>query len=274
MRPAPFSFARPRRLDDALVALAEGAAPLAGGQSLLQAMRLRQDEPAAVVDITRIAELDRNVTVGRDSIRIGALVTHRDVAEHREVRERAPWLSEAAETLGDVQVRNRGTTLGNLCWADPRANMAVALAASNARVLAAHPDRGTFEIAVDDFFSGFRQNTLEGALATSIEIPVAADDRGTYIEFSRQQQDLALVNVCAVASSSGLRIAAGGIHAKPVRLTAIEKDPTDQTSFDSAFGAEGLTPVVDHYGSADYKLELARTLVQRALQKIGVSNSD
>lgn len=282
MRPGPFAYSRPATLHEALRALAAGAVPLAGGQSLLQAMRLRQTEPAAIVDLAGVAELSDAVTVTADRITIGARVTHRALAEHPTLTAELPWLVEAALALGDVQVRNLGTVLGNVCWADPRANMAVALLASDAVVTAVAPGApaAVERIAIADFFTGFRTHALAGRLATTIELPRGGRGRGCYLEFSRQRQDLALVNVCVVTSDQGMRVAVGGIDPRPMRLPTVEAALArgDAAALRNllaiSLAPAQHQPIADQHGSAAFKLGLAATLVRRAVERCGVPGHD
>lgn len=270
MRPAPLEYLRPASLAAALPALAAGATPLAGGQSLLPALRLRELAPASLLDLRDIAELDARIDVDADRIRIGALATHRDVLEHAGLGAAMPWLHEAARALGDVQVRNVGTVAGNVCWADPRANFAVALLASDAVVVAVGAD-GESRLPISRFFTGFRLQTLGPRLATAIEIERHPDTRGTYREFSRQRQDLALVNITVVKRPDCVRIAVGGIDPTPVRLADVEEVAVrgGPNALAAALESE-LTPLrhqplVDQHGTAAFKLELAATLIRRAL---------
>lgn len=280
MRPAAFTYTRPANLADALRALAAGAVPLAGGQSLLPAMRLRAAMPQAVVDLAGVAELSDQVVVTEQLITIGARVTHCALLEQPLIASELPWLHEAAQALGDVQVRNLGTVLGNVCWADPRANMPVALLACDAVVTAVAPSHGqpgqpgelVDRIALKDFFTGFRAHALNGRLATSIEFKRLVGARGHYLEFSRQRQDLALVNVCVVRAAGHARVAVGGIDPMPVRLPEVEAAIVDGDAADIVQALhENLVrgrhaPIVDHHGSDEYKLGLAVTLVKRALE--------
>jgi len=276
MRPAPFEYSRPASLRAALTAIANGAVPLAGGQSLLQAMRLRGAEPAELVDINAIAELSREIRFEPTSISIGALTTHAALLDQAQVASEMPWLTAAARALGDVQVRNLGTVLGNVCWADPRANMLVALLASDAVVRVRRPDDDAERrIPLGDFVTGFRQTALGPALAVGLEVP-RRPAHGVYLEFSRQRQDLALVNVCVVRAPGHARVVIGGVHQQPVRLTALEdllaRQPLPEAPGDGAlaglFDGLALDPVHDAYGTPAYKQQLARVLVGRALREI------
>ncbi|MGE0484473.1 MAG: xanthine dehydrogenase family protein subunit M [Gammaproteobacteria bacterium] len=260
MRPAAFELHRPASLEAALGHVAAGAVPLAGGQSLLPAMRLRDATPTALVDLSTIAELDDAIVIADGWLRLGAHVTHRQVAEHTAIGSAMPWIAAAAQQLGDVQVRNLGTTLGNLCWADPRANMAVALLASDAAVIVAAPGGQRTRLPLGEFFTGFRRHALGERIAMAIELPWATDARGVYLEFSRQPQDLALVNVCAVRRGVALSVAVGGIDPVPVRLDAVERD--GPAALDAALRAADHAPVVDQHGDAAYKLHLARVLAE------------
>ncbi len=269
-----FDYQRPGSRDAAIAAAQGEARFLAGGQSLVQAMRLRTATPQAVVDLAGVAELSEQVVVTDQLITIGARVTHGALLKHPLIASELPWLCEAAQALGDVQVRNLGTVLGNVCWADPRANMPVALLACDAVVTAVAPSHGELvdRIALSDFFTGFRAHALNGRLATSIEIKRHTGARGHYLEFSRQRQDLALVNVCVVRGAGHARVAVGGIDPMPVRLPEVEAAIVDGDAADVVHALhENLVrgrhaPVADHHGSDEYKLGLAVTLVKRALQ--------
>ena len=275
MRPAAFSYLSPRNLTDAITALNEGAVPLAGGQSLLQSMRMRELEPQAIFELSGVDGLSDAIVVDEAEIRIGALTTHCALLENELLGEEMPWLSEAANLLGDVQVRNRGTVLGNLCWADPRANMAVALLASDASVMAIDNAGELMKIPLDHFFTGFRTNCLNLQLATEIQIPRHTAARGAYLEFSRQRNDLALVNAAVVASATTIRIAVGGIDPTPVLMTTPGAETISVASIRHTLSPDSREPVADHFGDAGFKLHVAQTLVDRLLRKLGVDiNAD
>lgn len=279
MRPSPFRYCRPVTLADALIAMQAGAVPLAGGQSLIQALRLREAEPSAIVDLNAIAEFTTAIVSSSDGVRIGALTTHAQLAEQPLVREEFPWLAEAATALGDVQVRSRGTVLGNVCWGDPRANMAVALLAADAVVHCADPHEPAkpHSIPLNEFFTGFRRTALGSRLAIALSLPRSSPRRrGAYLEFSRQRQDLALCNVCVVvgpAAERYARVVVGGIYDRPVRLLEVEEllaahGPQAQrleASIASAFSQMTLTPYKDQFASVEYKQQLAKVLFRRAL---------
>ncbi len=277
VRPGPFSYSRPETLEQALQAVKSGAVPLAGGQSLLQALRLRSAEPEAIVDLNSVEDLNAEICCTAQTVTIGALTTHRQLIEHAVISDEFPWLATAAQALGDVQVRNRGTVLGNVCWADPRANMAVALLASDA-VITATSDTSASEqdrIPITDFFRGFRQNVLGPRVAVSIELTRTPNAIGSYIEFSRQRQDLALCNVCVVNRDTGTAVAIGGIDQRPLRLSQLEPVLRDQGLSNKLLTARikdtiaetQLDPVDDQFGTPAYKQHIAVILIERAIEK-------
>ena len=274
MRPAPFDLLQPQTLEEALQALAAGATPLAGGQSLLQSMRLGLSRPDKVVDVLCLDTLGAQIERHGTLIEVGAKVTHQQLADNDLLAQYCPWLCVAAKSIGDVQVRNLGTTLGNVCWADPRANMAIAMLASGAQLKvfrnAANP--ATESLSLDDVFVGFRQTALDGRLAHSLQVPVDSGAEGCYLEFSRQPQDLAVVSVCVVKGDHGVRIALGGVAPTPLRNRQLEEMAVSLGDVSDI--AEILhqdtrcIPPADSFGSRDYKLHVAAELTLRALQSL------
>jgi CO/xanthine dehydrogenase FAD-binding subunit len=167
-----------------------------------------------------------------------------------------------------------------VCWADPRANLPVALLACDAVVRVRRPaDPVERHIPLDDFFTGFRLTALDGGLALGLEVPRRAA-RGVYLEFARQRQDLALVNVCVVRAADHARVVVGGVHSRPLRLAALEARLSDMPStatpgddeLAAAFAGLALEPPRDPYGAPEYKLGLARTLLGRALRTLAGSD--
>ncbi len=278
MRPNAFSYSRPATVAQILAVMQLGAVPLAGGQSLLPAMRLRQAAPPGLVDLAAATDLSAIIDFTPATVTFGARVTHAQCTVDSRLQAEFPWLAQAANALGDVQIRNRGTVVGNVCWADPRANFAVAMLASGARVHCRSPSAPNEAqvFAIDDFFTGFRQHVASGQLITQLEIPRVKGRRGSYREFSRQRQDLALVNVCVVLGANYARVVVGGIHRTPLRIPALEAalstgipDTVELTSqIARALDALALHPVEDPYGSPSFKLALAKVELRRVLETL------
>ena len=276
MRPSSFNYARPTTLAAALQETARGAVPLAGGQSLIAAMRQRETSPAALVDLQHVEELAADLQWREHSLVIGARVTHATLLCDERVAGAFPWLTQAARALGDVQVRQRGTTVGNVCWADPRANMAVALSASDAIVVLQSPGQsGPERIAIADFITGFRETAAGAGIVLAIEVP-RDGAVGVYQEFSRQRQDLALVNVCVVRREDSARVVVGGLAQRPLRLAQAEtllgarplSAGLNASEFDSLFDGLLLDPPPDIHAPPHYRQQLARVLLARALKTL------
>jgi len=278
MRPAPFSLSRPDSLDAAVAAIAAGGTPLAGGQSLLQAMKLRQAAPKQLVDLARLPGLDRIEPLPDGGLRFGALVRHRQVLRDPAIAERLPWLKEAAQSLGDVQVRNRGTLVGNCCWGDSRANLLLALIVSDAAIDVIGP-QGSRQLALQGLVDGFRHTVLSGELATAVVVPPQPPGtRGAYLELTRQRQDLALVNLAVVLNGNPVesaRIAAGGLAETPLRLTRVEAaligrhlQEESIAAASAALSAERFDPPPDQHAPAAYRIEMTGILLARALRRL------
>lgn len=248
-RPAPFTYHRASSVDEAVRLLGEldDARALAGGHSLLPAMKLRLSTPAALVDLGGIPGLDAIEEDG-DGVRIGALARHADVASSELVRRVCPALSEAAGLIGDRQVRNRGTIGGSLAHADPGADYPTVVTALGATLVTVGRD-GEREIAAGDFFTGVFATALRpGELVTAVRVPAAAGS--AYVKHPHPASGYAVVGAAAVASNGASRVVVGG--AAPV--------PT-------ALGALGENVIGDTYASADYRRHLADVLGKRALAR-------
>lgn len=278
MRTAPFSYTRPDSVAEAVASVAAGGVPLAGGQALLQTMKLRKAAPAELVDLNRLDELRGVEQTPDGGLRIGALVRHADALRTAQLQQQLPWLMTAIGLIGDVQVRNRATIAGNVCWADPRANAAVALLACGASGVVAD---GTAPAGVPltALFTGFRQTALDHRLLVALQVPpVPVGARGGYLELSRQRYGLALVSVAAVVSGDPVRhaaIAIGGLAPTPVRVPEVEAAllgrTLDDTSIDDAVAAlpaAALDPVPDLHAPVAYRIRMGQVLVRRLLRQL------
>jgi carbon-monoxide dehydrogenase medium subunit len=277
--PAPFAYARPTTVDEALQAVASGGEDvkiLAGGQSLIPVMRLRLAAPETVVDLTRVGEL-RGVRDDGDAIVIGAMTTHSDVLADPLVRQHAPLVAEATETVADRQVRHRGTFGGALAHADPAGDLpAVALALDAEFVLAGPNGRRTVPAA--DFFVDYLTTALEeGELLVEVRIPKLEGTWGMHYEkFNRVAQAWSIVAVAAVVRRDGDRIAEARIGLTnmgptPLRATATEQalagaEATPEAiAAAAAHAAEGTSPSSDLNAQADYRQHLVQVLTRRAV---------
>jgi aerobic carbon-monoxide dehydrogenase medium subunit len=277
--PAPFQYARPTTVDEALQAIAAGGEDvkiLAGGQSLIPVMRLRLAAPSTVVDLTRVTEL-RGVRDEGDAIVIGAMTTHSDVLSDPLIAEFAPLIAEATETVADRQVRHRGTFGGALAHADPAGDLpAVALALDAEFVVAGANGRRT--VPARDFFVDYLTTALEeGELLVEIRIPKLSGSWGMHYEkFNRVAQAWSIVAVAAaVRRENGhiaeARIGLTNMGPTPLRATAAEQALAGASATPEAIAeaagraAEGTSPSSDLNAQADYREHLAQVLTRRAV---------
>jgi carbon-monoxide dehydrogenase medium subunit len=267
MIPAAFDYARAESVDEAIQLLGanEDAKVLAGGHSLLPLMKLRFAQPSMLVDIGRLRDLS-SIREDGDHVAIGALTRHHDVANSDALHELCPIVSYTAGTIGDPQVRHMGTIGGSAAHADPASDIPTVLVALEADLVAQGPS-GTRTIGARDFFAGLFTSALApDEILTEIRVPKTTAG-WSYLKFHRRSQDWALVGVAAVRMNGGAHVALTNMGDTPIRATAVEEalsggaDPTSA----SASADQGTAPPSDVFGSAEYRKELSKVLVKRAL---------
>ena len=282
MLPASFGYVAARSVEEALRLMAEHGEDgklLAGGHSLIPAMKLRLTSPRTLIDLGTVPGL-RGIRVEENNLVIGALTVHTDVASSDLVRKRLPGLADAASVIGDLQVRNRGTIGGSVAHADPAADLPVVLTALNASFVV-QSEKGSRVIAVDDFFTDFF-TTAMGAneILTEIRIPIPPADSGTgYVKLPHPASGYVVVSAGALVArlASGActaaRVALGGLGSGPVRAVATEmelqgKPLTPQViAAAAAKAAEETDPDDDTYASAAYKKHVATVYARQAIER-------
>jgi len=244
------------------VALLErtGGRPLAGGQSLVAAMKLRLADNGTVVDLGGIAEL-RGIRREGQTLIIGAMTRHVDVAESPVVQAAIPGLAKLAAGIGDRQVRNMGTIGGSLANNDPAACYPSAVLGLGASV---HTTRRV--IAAEDFFVNVYQTALEdGELITEIRFPIPA--ASAYVKFEQPASQFALVGVYVAKTAAGVRVAVTGAKAAVYRCTPIEQALS--ASFTAAAARQVTLPSddlsSDLHASAEYRAHLIPVMAARAV---------
>jgi carbon-monoxide dehydrogenase medium subunit len=276
-RPAEFTYHRASSVDEAVELLSEleDSRPLAGGHSLLPAMKLRFSIPSALVDIGRIAELG-GIEAENGGVRIGATATHAQVASSELVRSGCRALAEAASIIGDRQVRNRGTIGGSLAHNDPGADEPTVVTALGATITVAGGN-GRRRIAAGEFFTGLFSTALDpGELLVSVHVPAAAAGTGSaYVKHKHPASGYAVVGVAAVVSLDGgsctaAKLVVGGVTGAPVDVPVGSLVGGSGSSGEIAATA-GAVPgalsgvIGDTYASAEYRTHLATVLARRAL---------
>jgi carbon-monoxide dehydrogenase medium subunit len=277
-----FEYYRARSLADAhdLMARHPGAKLIAGGHSLLPLMKLRLAVPPALVDIGRLTEL-RGIARQGDTVRIGALTTHQELAASADLRKLVPALAEAAGKVGDPAVRNRGTIGGNVAHADPASDLPIVLVALGARMVAAGP-QGERRIGAEDFFTGIMTTGLrEDEILLAIEAPASPRGQGSaYEKFSHPASRYAVVGAAALVTvqdgtCSAARIAVGGLLPSARRVPSVERalagkalTPDSIAAAAAAVSADlGADVAGDLFASADYRAAMAPIYVRRAVAR-------
>lgn len=272
MIPAPFEYRRVDTVDEAIQALSDGpdAKLLAGGHSLLPLMKLRLARPSLLVDISRLQDL-KYVKEDGDRVAIGALTRHHDVANSEVLQELCPIVSYAAGEIGDPQVRHVGTIGGSVAHADPASDMPSVLLALDAEMVIRGAGGASRTVPASGFFKGlFEPDLATDEVLTEIRVPKTAGRGWSYLKFHRRAQDWALVGVAALAQNgAGPSVALTNMADRPVRATGVEEalaggaDPAAA----SERAAEGTSPPTDAFASAEYRGELVKVLVRRAIEE-------
>jgi carbon-monoxide dehydrogenase medium subunit len=274
-----FDYYRPTTLNEAVELLKSksGAKVVAGGHSLIPAMKLRAASPAALVDISRIGGLS-GISKDGGNLKIGALATHTAVASSELVKAECGLLAETAAHIGDQQVRNKGTIGGSLAHADPAADYPTAIVALGGTMTALGP-KGAREIAAENFFTGLLTTALAAdEVLTSVSVPAYGKTAGAcYLKHRHPASSYAVAGVAAMVMMSGgkctgARLAVGGVTGNPVRVSAAEEALMGSACDEAACAAAAAKvaaalkdPLSDHYASGEYRVHLATVLAKRAL---------
>lgn len=268
MIPVSFDYELAESVEHAVDLLSrEDAKLLAGGHSLIPAMRLRIARPALLVDIGRLEELGA-VREDGDAVVIGALARLHDVAHDSLLRARCGVIAHAASLVGDPQVRHRGTIGGTVAHGDPASDLPAVLLALDADFVVRGPE-GERTVPASEFFRGVFATALGPQdVLTGVRVPHAS---GTYVKFNRRAQDWATVGVAVARVNGDVRVGLTSMGPTPLRAQGVEEALA--SGADAAAAAEradeGTSPVDDLAGSADYRRHLARVLVRRALEEAG-----
>ena len=277
MIPSNFDYVKAGSVDEAIGLLQNTDAKLlAGGHSLLPAMKLRLSSPAKLIDISQIADL-RFITDKGDHLSVGPATTHYDLESSELVQSKIPMLSEAAGSIGDLQVRNKGTIGGSIAHADPAADWPASLLATEAEIVVKGAN-GERSIAATDFFTGLFTTALqEDEIITEIKIPIPPANSGTsYQKFMQPASRFAIVGCAAVVTKNNgncerVRVAFSGLGNNAFRATAVEDALTGTSGDEGSIGdaaakaGEGVDPLSDYFASAEYRLHLAQVYARKAL---------
>ncbi len=275
MLPREVAYARPGSIEEAvrLLGAHDGARALAGGQTLVSVMKQRAAAPEVLVDLADLHEL-RRVSLSEDasSLELGAMLTYREIVRSPEIAAGRPILAEAARTIADVQVQNRGTIGGNVCVADPTNHFPPLLSALGA-TFTIRGAQGVRTVDAEEFFVGVYWTAVgEGELLTHVTVPLSRPGDGDALEgITLGAHGTYLVNVATSISGGDVRIAMGCVSAVPERATAVEDalrgaELTPET-VEAAVQGLGATidPPSDVHASAGYRRALIEVCAVRSV---------
>jgi len=281
MYPAPFEYYTPTTMGEALALLAQNsdAKILAGGHSLIPLMKLRLAQPAALIDLAKIADL-RGIHDMGDYIAIGALTTHHEVEYSALLRNACPLLPKVASHIGDRQVRNRGTIGGSLAHADPSADYPAAMLALGATVQA-QGSGGKRGINADDLFTGLFSTALNSnEILTAVHVP-KTDAKGSGVAYAKFPHPASRYAVAGVAvwvniqndTVQDIRIGVTGAADHAQRATkaeaALKGKPMNEDNVAAAakLASDGLATLGDMFASSEYRAHLVQAMTLDALNE-------
>jgi glyceraldehyde dehydrogenase medium subunit len=278
MYPPQLGYYRPVSLSDALDFLSnEDVKPLAGGQSLIPMLKFRILKPKFLLDLNPLKELN-HISLGEDSVIIGATVTHASLVKSGIVRIDLPLLHQSAKKVGDMQVRNMGTIGGSLANADPSADYPAVVTAYNTK-LRLQSSKGVREVEAKDFFKGpYTTELREDELLVEIVFPKLKGYNYKYSKIVRRAGDYALTGMAVLAKVDGvvkdIRIAYTGVSDKPFRPYELEKSLLDTKPSENVIRdfaekvASQVNPPSDSRGSSEYRRKVMKALTVNTLKEV------
>jgi len=267
MKPRPFDYARPDTVEEALALLAEhgdDARILAGGQSLVPMLNLRLIDPALLIDISRIAELDAIRDRG-DAIEIGAAVTQNTLMAWPQLKAKLPLVAAALPLVGHFQTRNKGTVCGSIAHADPSSELPLALAVAGGEVVLRSQARGERVLAAE----AFQKDMLTTAraadeLIAAVRFPVTRKQGVAFREVARRHGDFAIVAVAVEAADKNtLRLGVGGMAGRPL----VRRIDNANAAAAVAAWADELEGYEDLHAGAALRRDLFRNLAPLVIEE-------
>jgi len=283
-----FDYIRPVNMDNAVEALKKNddAYLLAGGTDLLIGMKNNTVQPKCLIDLKSIPDIDS--IEYQNGFKLGPLTTIRDIEVSRLIRKKIPALSQAAGTLGSIQIRNRATIGGNLCHASPAADMATILLAMDCQVkIASYKSEKT--IGLDQFYTGPNRTVIgRGEMLSEIIIPKDMERfKGVYLKYGpRKAMDIGIVNIALLLDAdyerglcNQIMIALGAVAPTPIRAKGAEELLNGNRLKAGSIGkvaqaaADEARPISDFRASAGYRRDLVRNLVAKGINQILKDNN-
>jgi len=261
-----FTYKSATSVDDAADSLRKSSEGhlLAGGMSLIPTMKLRLSSPGELIDLNGLNDL-QGISRDGNTLTIRAMTRHAEVAASAEVASSIPALTALASGIGDVQVRNRGTIGGSICFNDPAADYPAGLVGLGATVVT-----NERTIAADDFFTDLYETALnEGEVVTSVTFPVP--EKAGWSKFANLASRFAIVAVMVSVSGGEVRVAVTGAKERVFRIPEMEQALAENFSPDAIAGLniapDGIND--DHHADAEYRAHLVGVMAKRAIEDCG-----
>jgi carbon-monoxide dehydrogenase medium subunit len=264
----PFRLARPETLDEALEALGDDQVPFCGGTELLLAMGAGLHRPDVLVDVKRLPEL-AGIRLDGDHLVIGATERHDSVANHPLVRDNVPMLRAVERAVGNARVRNQGSIGGNLCFAEPKSDIATALIAFQAVATLVSPG-GRREVSVEEFIAGPYYAAKEpDELMVDVRVPLGGPEvRASYVKYQIGERPTLGVAVAHEPETGLCRVVVGAVGEVPAVWSFPSLDEVDADTI-----AREVDPTPDLTGSERYKRHVTGVYVRRAIDALARTES-
>ncbi len=265
MIPSKFDFIKVSSVSEAVSLLDKhgyDAKILSGGHSLIPAMKLRLNRPELLIDISGIADMN-SITEDGDEIVVGANCTHKAILNSDLVNSKVNILAQTAKTIGDIQVRNRGTIGGSLAHSDPSADYPATVLACDAKI-EVEGKGGKRSIAAADFFEGIFTTALaDDEIITAVRFPKVA--HGNYQKFYQSASRFAVVGVATVKEGNAVKVGVTGVSDTPYRASAVESAYTGNSDA-ASHAVDGVEVMTDHFADEEYRSHLAKVYVKKGLE--------
>ena len=257
-------IATPDNMKEALELVSDGGLIISGGQALLP--EIRQGDYHKVnldlIDVSKLTELNSNVGIKNNTMSLGARITIRELIQNQTISNNAELLTEAGQRLGDFQIRNSATLGGNLCWGEPRANFLIALIAASTTIKYIDKSLKIERIPLKTLYEQKISHGIRDFILLSAEISLKNTTDSSYQEFSRQKNDLAIVNLAIVKQDNLISGCIGGLFNLPFKFEGVEKSKLVSDVMLLAETAK-LTKMNSQFADFDHRLSILKSILNK-----------
>ncbi len=252
----------PKDMGETLKLIGDGGLILGGGQALVPEIRQGsyRKKNTNLIDISKLNEISSKTSLNNSILSIGARITIRQLIEDQNVKDKAKFLIEACHSLGDFQVRNSATLGGNLCWGEPRANLLVALIAASTIVKFVDKSMKIEKIPLKTLYEQKISRGIRDFVLLSVETNLTDITNSSYEEFSRQKNDLALVNLAIIEKYNLISGCIGGLFEHPFEFKEVEKSEMINTVMKLVKRTK-ITKMTNQFADFDHRLSILESIL-------------